>query len=518
MTALAGIRHRDGSSWAGWQVFLASFAWFACSAWLRPLAMPDEGRYAGVALEMLRAGEAITPTLDGLPFFHKPPLFYWVTALSLQAFGTHPWAARLASLLACAAAAALLHRSVRDWFGARSARVVLLVLATQPLFLGSSQYANLDATVAACITAAVLLGSRAAMQFESGAAWRRPLALAFAAAGLGILAKGLIGGVIPVLVLATWLAIERRWRTLRLLVWPPGLALFAAIAVPWHLAAERAHPGFLHYYFVVQHFQRFTGSGFNNAQPFWFYLPVLIGGIVPWSLWLLARPGALRPARSSRPEVVRLAWVWLAVVLVFFSIPHSKLIGYILPALPPLAVLAGLAVGTPARGSAARRAAWIGLGAAVCLCLGTVVGVARSHPNSSRDLALELAARRAPADGIAFIDDYIYDVPFYLDDTRGIAVVADWDPGEVRRHDSGRKELADAGAFAPGRAAERLIGDAGFVAALCQGRIRWVLAHGDRIARYPFLAAATRIAVDDDRVLLHADRADPAFASALACR
>ncbi|MDP9046357.1 MAG: glycosyltransferase family 39 protein [Pseudomonadota bacterium] len=507
----------DAAPWAGWRVFLASFTWFACTAWLRPLALPDEGRYVGVALEMLRSGDWTTPTLDGLPFFHKPPLFYWITALALDRFGTHVWAARVASMLAGAAAVTLLHASVRDWLGARPARIAALVLATQPLFYGSTQYANLDALVASCICAAVLLGARALLHLEAGAGWRRELAAAYGAAALGVLAKGLIGGVFPVLVLGLWLVSRRRWHDVRLLVWWPGWVLFLVIVLPWHLAAERAHPGFLHYYFVVQQFQRYATTGFNNPQPFWFYLPVLLLGVFPWSGWLLPRIAAAHPRVGHGPAVVRLMWIWLATVAAFFSAPQSKLIGYILPALPPLAVLAALAIGTPVPGTRRHAAGWVCLALALCIDVGTVVGVARSHPNSARELALTLGARRAPGEGIAFIDDYVYDVPFYLDDTTPVFVVADWDPEQIQRHDNGRRELSDAGAFAPALAAQRLLGTAAFARALCDGRIGWVIAPLDGLARLPVLARAPRVAANDKRVLVRTDVADPLMRQAWDC-
>ncbi|MDB6000531.1 MAG: glycosyl transferase family 39, partial [Rhizobacter sp.] len=127
-----------------WRVFLVAFAWLACLAWMRPLFLPDEGRYVGVAWEMVHSGNWLTPTLDGLPFFHKPPLFYWITALALQLFGPHEWAARSASVLAGSATVAAVYSTVRGWLGDREAKMAALVLATQPLFFGASQFANLD--------------------------------------------------------------------------------------------------------------------------------------------------------------------------------------------------------------------------------------------------------------------------------------------------------------------------------------------------------------------------------------
>ena len=134
-------------------LLLALFAGLAATAWVRPLALPDEGRYVGVALEMLWSGDWLVPTLDTLPYFHKPPLFYWLTAASLATFGVNEWAARLPSLLAATGTAFAVYLFVRRWIGESQARLALLVLATTPFFFGGAQFANLDMLVTVCITA-----------------------------------------------------------------------------------------------------------------------------------------------------------------------------------------------------------------------------------------------------------------------------------------------------------------------------------------------------------------------------
>jgi 4-amino-4-deoxy-L-arabinose transferase-like glycosyltransferase len=511
----------------GLTVFLLALAWLAGLAWMRPLALPDEGRYVGVAWEMLRSGNWVTPTLDGLPFFHKPPLFYWITATAFELLGPSEWAARSASIVAGATTVAALYAALHEWLGQRTARMAVLVLATQPLFFGASQYANLDMLVAACISVAILLGARAALRFEAGRNPRGDLAGAYVAAALGLLAKGLIGLVIPSLVLLLWLAAARRWRTLWALCWLPGFAMVGVIVVPWLAAAEWAHPGFLHYFFVVQHFQRFSGSGFNGVEPFWFYVPVLLLLVLPWSGWLFTAlrraPSVAVPPRSSAnaagpARVLALMAIWIGVVVVFFSIPHSKLVGYVLPALAPLAVLIAAAAGPLVQHSARALRWWrASAGVAALLCVGTALGVAIAHPKSSRELATQLALHRAPNDGVAFIDAYVYDLPFYLRDTAPVVVAADWDPAEIRKHDNWRKELADAGGFAPSLAADRLLGEAAFRAALCSGRVKWVVANRASVGRYPFLGEAPTLATEEDRALWHTDAAEPAFRAALGC-
>ncbi|MFQ6687203.1 dolichyl-phosphate-mannose--protein mannosyltransferase, partial [Bordetella pertussis] len=153
------------------------------------------------------------------------------------------------------------------------------------------------------------------------------------------------------------LAWRRDWRGLRALLWPPAILAFAVVAVPWFWLMQVRYPGFFQYFFVHQHFERFAQTGFNNVQPFWFYLPVIAGLALPWSLWA---GGLLRKqfwAADADPDGLRrLALVWLAVIVAFFSMPQSKLVGYIMPVLPPLAFLLAEVVMGALRDPAVARA------------------------------------------------------------------------------------------------------------------------------------------------------------------
>lgn len=170
-------------------VAVAALLWLAWSAGLRPLELPDEGRYVGVAWEGLRSGQWLVPLLNGEPFFHKPPLFYWITEASLSLFGSSALAARTAPLLGGWMAAVSLWWLLRRWSGPALARVALLVLLAMPLTLLGSQYANLDMLVAGCVSATVCLAADALLRRQQGLPWRRVLVAAHAVAGLGVLAK-----------------------------------------------------------------------------------------------------------------------------------------------------------------------------------------------------------------------------------------------------------------------------------------------------------------------------------------
>src|SRR5574337_1051275 len=382
-------------AWQGGLAVLALIlAWLAATAWMRPLMLPDEGRYAEVAWEMLRSGDWLTPTLDGLPFFHKPPLFYWITAAALSVAGLTEIAARAASLLGATLGAFSLYLFTRRWCGVASARRALAVLLVQPLFFAGAQFANLDMLVAGCITATVLALAHAALCFEQGTAHRRVLWLAYGLAALGVLAKGLIGFVIPAMVVGLWLVLRRRWRTVVALLSLPGLALFLALAAPWFVAMQQRFGGFLHYFFVVQHFQRFAAGGFNNAQPFWFY-PVAVAlcslPAILWARGVFAR--GYFAAGGQRGTVRLLMALAVGCVLLFFSLPQSKLLGYILPAVPPLAWLIADVSARADESTARRRRWWATLACGALVGLALVIGLALDQRHSTRGLGLALRAQ-----------------------------------------------------------------------------------------------------------------------------
>ena len=218
------------TSWSDAIKMLAIIAlWLAAAAWMRPLMHPDEGRYATVAYEMLRSGDWLTPTLNGMPFFHKPPLFYWLTGAALAVFGPNEFAARMASLIGASMGAWALYLFTRHWCGQALARRSVLVLLVLPMFFAAAQFANLDMLVAGCITATILALAHAALCFEQGLAYRRVLWLAYVLAGLGVLAKGLIGFVLPAMVIGLWLLLRWRWRTLWALLSVPGVVLMLVV-------------------------------------------------------------------------------------------------------------------------------------------------------------------------------------------------------------------------------------------------------------------------------------------------
>ena len=182
--------------------------------------------------------------------------------------------------------------------------------------------------------------------------------LAWLFCGLGVLAKGLIGIVLPALIVLPWLLAQRRWRDVLRLLNPAGVVLAARVVLPWMGAMQSRYPDFFDYFIVEQHFRRYAGASFNNRQPFWFFAVVLPALMLPWTLWLW-------PALRQRGRQAGLYLWWAVVVVGFFSLPSSKLVGYAMPALVPMAALLALALSSPGR-----PWRWVAGGAAAfCLLL-----------------------------------------------------------------------------------------------------------------------------------------------------
>ena len=498
----------------------ALFAWLAASAWLRPLALPDEGRYVGVAWEMLRSGNWLVPTLDTLPYFHKPPLFYWLTAASLAVFGNNEWAARLPSLLAASGCGFALYLFARRFVGEAFARMTLLILATTPFFLAGAQFANLDMLVSALICCTILAAADAVLGIEDGRPHRATLALAYAFAALGVLAKGVIGVAIPALVIAAWLVRLQRPAILLRLVSLPGVALFVLIVVPWFALVARRYPAFLGYFFIHQHLERYTTGEFNGHQPFWFYLPVLVGLTLPWFVFL---PRALSPRAGKHgtpPSVHALMWTWLLVTLVFFSIPQSKLLGYVLVAVPPMAVLFAHGL---VRYAGTREAMWQhGMRAtalAAAICGAALLADLVYERNNVRSLFAKVSPLIAAEDEIVALRSYPFSLSFYLRPRRPMRVVEDWDQPEVIRKDSWRRELIDAEAFVdPQRVRELLITPADLTGALACARSRLLLIGDAHSAdAFPALAQLPQVAEAGQAVAVWLIPS-PAAAEAKDCR
>jgi 4-amino-4-deoxy-L-arabinose transferase-like glycosyltransferase len=503
---------------SAWFAALCMGAWLAATAWLRPLMLPDEGRYVGVAWEMMYSGDWLTPTLNGLPFFHKPPLFYWITAASMSVGGLNEWAARAAPMLGAWLGALSVYALVRRWVDERRARLTVAALMVQPLFYIGAQFANLDMLVAGCITATIAALAHAALCMAQSLPYRRVLAGAYALAALGVLAKGLIGVVLPAMVITAWLWSMRRWRDWFQLLWWPGMALFFLLASPWFVLMQERFPQFLNYFFVVQHFKRFAQTGFNNVQPFWFYPVALIAFSAPGLAWLY------RSARHSgqddgvQKSLRGLMWLWTAVVVLFFSLPQSKIIGYVLPVVPALAYLMVdglLASGDP---SPKRQRWWmVSLGASAAIGLVVVITLAIKPMRSGRPLAQALQAPMPAGSGVMMLHRYDYDLAFYAHSTAPATVVDDWHAVGTNARDDWRKELADAQPFANTARRLALITPQQVNQRLCAQPLTWVIGEPADAKWYPVLETAHVAYAKGNTLVWRVDLSRPEVTRSLQC-
>lgn len=312
---------------------------------LRPLVVPDEARYGVIPAEMIDTGDWIVPHLVGIRYFEKPVLGYWLTAVSFLGFGENAFSLRLPSALMSGLAIVMLLLFVRRWtnrWDLAALSGVVLATCLEPVILGTT--AVLDAPFSATVTATIVcfyLGWRSDRRSRIG--W---LVAAGVACGAAFLIKGFLAMALPVMVLAPWLMWEGRWRDLFVLPWIPAVAAILT-ALPWSLAVHWQSAEFWDYFFWVEHVHRFTGGDHaQHPEPWWFFLPIMMVGLIPW---VFAGPfavaGLLRRGFGSAES--RLLVCWMVIPLAFFSVSSGKLPTYILPCFPAAAAM--IAVGLVTR-------------------------------------------------------------------------------------------------------------------------------------------------------------------------
>jgi 4-amino-4-deoxy-L-arabinose transferase-like glycosyltransferase len=335
--SLSSAPYRSDRLTYGALALFAALLWFATLS-VRPLFNTDEGRYAEIPREMLASGDWAIPHLNGLLYFEKPPLQYWATALSLSLFGQNEFGARFYTALCalCTVLAAAL--AARRLWGVGAAIRTAALLPSMLLFLIMGQLLTLDMSLTVYMT--VALAAFLTAQSADARHERLLMLVAWAATALGVLTKGPVAAAIPGAVLVLYSLWSRDFSPWRRLHAAAGVALFLVIALPWYAVAAHRVPGFLEFFFIHEHVARFLTPSANREQVFWFFVPVLLLGSLPWTvpaLRALCRGWRLRTAGFDPRLFLRL---WVLFVLVFFSVSDSKLIPYVLPALPALALLA----------------------------------------------------------------------------------------------------------------------------------------------------------------------------------
>ncbi len=343
-----------------------SFILYFALAWMRPLASPDEGRYSEIPLEMIRAADYITPTLNDMAYFYKPPLFYWLTAGSIKIFGENIFGFRFANTALALLGIAFTYCAARALYGRLAGIFSSIILGTSIFYFALGQIITLDMAVSVFIAGAMF---SFIVALKRSGIWRGFLILLFFfSSALAVMSKGLIGVLIPaatIFLFALAICVPTFFRKLKLsdLWWSiGGLILFFIVAVPWHVFAAIANPsldnaggvfskewegqGFFWYYIIHEHILRFIDSSTSmRAQPFWYFLVLAPLGFIPHLFFLPSAVkdpfvGGYKKLKDENSEIIFFA-LWAIFVVLFFSISSSKLPPYILPIYPALAIIVG---------------------------------------------------------------------------------------------------------------------------------------------------------------------------------
>jgi len=354
----------------------------------RPLFVPDEIRYAEIPREMLASGDWVVPRLDGLRYFEKPALGYWLNALSIAAFGENRFAVRLPAALATGLTALviawLVAARTRDRrLAALAALAFLSCLAVAPI--GTS--AILDPFLCLFLTATLACFFEASASPPASRRERTLLVLAGVACGLAFLTKGFLAVAIAALVAAPYLVWQRRWRDLFRMAWAPAAAALL-VALPWSLLIHWRESGFWSYFFWHEHVQRFLSArGAQHPEPWWFYLQAAPGLLLPWSLFIPA--AAIGWRRAPLPEardLFRFSLCWVVPPFVLFSASTGKLLTYVLPLFPAFAILVSLGLACCARSERPRAARAGAAAGAALFAVGAIALVAA--PSSAERVVL----------------------------------------------------------------------------------------------------------------------------------
>jgi len=320
------------------------------------LTHPDEGRYSEISREMASTNDWVTPRLNGLKYFEKPPLQYWATAVLFKAFGESEFVARLWVGLCGFATVILVHRTALRLWGTRTADYAGITCAGMLWILGMSHIVTLDTGVTFFMTLALCGFLRAQHDGATRGETRRWMGIVWAAMAGALLSKGLIGVVLPGAVLFFYSAICRDWRPWARLCWFSGFPIFAALSVPWHVLVARRNPEWADFYFVHEHLERFLTTEHHRAGALYYFLPLLVAGLLPWTTLL---PQIVRRGwrlDTARFQTNRFLLIWSVFIFVFFSVSGSKLPSYILPVFPALALLLAQVLAAAKPGSMRRHA------------------------------------------------------------------------------------------------------------------------------------------------------------------
>lgn len=317
----------------------------------RHLLKPDEGRYAEISREMFASGDWVTIRYNDLKYFEKPPFHMWVTTLAYEAFGVGDWQARLCVALSGILGLGATVLAATRWFGARAGLLAGLALMAAPMWSIAGHFNALDMTLSgalACVLACMMLAQHPGTTPAARRGW---MLACWVAMGVAILTKGLVGIALPGLALVVYTLVTRDlglWRRLHLV---SGIVAMLVVTVPWFWLISSRNPEFPHFFFIHEHWDRYTSTVHARKGSSLYFVPLLLLGFLPWlgltpRMWTAVREraGAERGAGGKPFQPALMALIWAVAIFVFFSLSGSKLPGYIVPVFPALAMLAGVAL------------------------------------------------------------------------------------------------------------------------------------------------------------------------------
>lgn len=386
-----------------------------------PLAAPDEARYSEIPREMLESGDFITPHLNAIKYFEKPPLFYWMQTVSIKLFGLSETSLRFTTMLMGILGCLITYATTRVLFNRNLGLLSALMLATSFLYYGLSHLITLDMTFGVFITGTLfsfLLAVNTNKRMERFYfTWLSALCCA-----LAVLTKGFAGILLPGLVIFFWLLLFKEWRQLKILPIFSAAFLFLLVVLPWHILVQQKNPEFFHYYVILQQFSRYLTLSADRYQPNWFFIPIVLAGLLPWTLFLFQalryHYAALKTQWQAHKNMGFLL-LWAFLIFIFFSLSHSKLIPYIIPIFPPLAII--IASYCQVKKSNRLLCGMILMSA----CIFPFANFVRPHVGdpSIKALALVLTEKLQPTDTVVCFKHYYQDLPFYL---QRDVIVANW--------------------------------------------------------------------------------------------
>lgn len=337
--------------------FVAVALWFG-SLGLRGLVGTDEGRYSEISREMAQTGDFVTPRLNGLKYFEKPALQYWMTALAFKALGESEFVARLWTGLSGFLSVLMVWYTARRLWGEKTAQYAALTTVSMVWMFGVAHVITVDMSVCFFLTLGLCGFLIAQDDRTPDPSRRRWMLLVWAAMAGGVLSKGLIGVVIPGATLFFYSLIYRDWKPWTRMEWVWGPLVLITLAAPWFVMVSQRNPEFFQFFFIHEHFERFATTTHRRTGAWYYFVPILVGGLLPWASLLpqLTRH-ALRKEEGTVFQHNRLLLVWCGFIFLFFSMSGSKLPGYILPMFPALGLLLARML-VAAKPDVLRRHAW----------------------------------------------------------------------------------------------------------------------------------------------------------------